>query len=56
MTAHRCIHHDHDPKAIARDKSYRRVLWIALAINAAMFRVEISAGLACQSNANRAFV
>ena len=33
----------------AVDPRYRRVLWIALAINAAMFLVEIAAGLHAQS-------
>lgn len=32
-----------------RDASYRRVLWLVLAINAAMFAVEIGAGLAAGS-------
>jgi Co/Zn/Cd efflux system component len=42
MSAH-CCHHDH--RATAPDARYRRVLWIALAINVAMFLVEIVAGL-----------
>src|SRR3546814_18403116 len=33
------------------DRAWRRVLWIALAINAAMFAVEIAAGVAAQSAA-----
>jgi Co/Zn/Cd efflux system component len=33
----------------ARDKAWRRVLWLALAINASMFAVEIAAGVAAQS-------
>ena len=38
------------PKDIHRgDKGYRRVLWVVLAINAAMFAVEVSAGLAAGS-------
>ena len=50
MGAH-CCHHDHheqlpDPQAEARQ---RRVLWAALVINAAMFVVEIGAGLAAGS-------
>lgn len=32
-----------------RDKAWRRVLWIALAINAGMFAVEIMAGVAAHS-------
>lgn len=34
---------------MARDKAYRRILWIALAINAGMFLFEIIAGLAAGS-------
>src|SRR2546428_380324 len=43
-----CCHHcDDDPH---RDNAaYRRVLWVVLAINAAMFAVEIGAGLAAGS-------
>src|SRR5215212_79859 len=37
------------PQDRARDVAYRRVLWIVLAINAAMFVVEIGAGLAAGS-------
>jgi Co/Zn/Cd efflux system component len=37
------------PQDRARDVAYRRVLWIVLAINAAMFLVEIIAGLAAGS-------
>src|SRR3546814_3863214 len=36
------------------DRAWRRVLWIALAINAAMFAVEIAAGVAAQSAALKA--
>jgi Co/Zn/Cd efflux system component len=43
----RCSHcHESDR---AQDASYRRVLWLVLAINAAMFAVEIGAGLAAGS-------
>ena len=42
MSAH-CCHHDH--KTVSTDTRYRRVLWVALAINVAMFLVEIVAGL-----------
>lgn len=48
MSAH-CCSHDHghwDPRGDAR---YRRVLWAVLAINAAMFLVEIAAGLTAGS-------
>jgi Co/Zn/Cd efflux system component len=40
-----CDHH----AELGRDTGYRRVLWIVLAINAAMFLVEIGAGLAAGS-------
>src|SRR2546428_10307107 len=48
-----CCHHcDDDPH---RDNAaYRRVLWVVLAINAAMFAVEIGAGLAAGSAALQA--
>jgi Co/Zn/Cd efflux system component len=42
MSAHCCHSHSTEPQS---DGRYRRVLWIALAINAAMFLVEIVAGL-----------
>jgi Co/Zn/Cd efflux system component len=46
MSAHCCCHrHDHG----AASPVYRRILWIALAVNLAMFAVEIGAGLAAQS-------
>jgi len=44
MSAHCCP--ALDPAA---DPRYRRILWIALAVNAAMFLVEIAAGLQSQS-------
>ena len=48
-----CGHHDEtDPHRA--DPGYRRVLWIVLAINAAMFAVEIGAGLAAGSAALQA--
>jgi Co/Zn/Cd efflux system component len=37
------------PASAKRDGAYRRVLWAALAINAAMFLVEVGAGLAAGS-------
>jgi Co/Zn/Cd efflux system component len=46
MSAH-CCGHGHDNGAAS--PAYRRVLWIALAVNFAMFGVEIGAGLAAQS-------
>jgi Co/Zn/Cd efflux system component len=48
MSAH-CCHHDHPARDTARDTSYRRVLWVALAINVAMFVLEIGAGVAAGS-------
>jgi Co/Zn/Cd efflux system component len=38
-----CCHHQHQPPA--RDDGFRRVLWIALAVNAGMFLVEGVSGL-----------
>ena len=46
MSAH-CCGHDHDHGAAS--PTYRRILWIALAVNLAMFAIEIGAGLAAQS-------
>ena len=46
MSAH-CCGHDHGHEAAS--PVYRRVLWIALSVNLAMFAVEIGAGLAAQS-------
>ncbi len=40
--------HDHGAAA-ATSPAYRRILWIALAVNLAMFLVEIGAGVAAQS-------
>lgn len=47
MSAH--CHSDACSKAQAVDPSYRRILWIALALNLAMFIVELAAGLASGS-------
>jgi Co/Zn/Cd efflux system component len=46
-----CCHHDHERHADPHrgDTAYRRVLWAVLAINAAMFVVEIAAGVAAGS-------
>ncbi len=43
MGAHCCNHET--PEAALRSKRYRRILWIALLVNLAMFAVEIGAGL-----------
>jgi len=50
MSAKCCAHgHHRNPQDPERDARYRRVLWMVLAINAAMFLVEIVAGLAAGS-------
>jgi Co/Zn/Cd efflux system component len=55
MSAHCCGHHHEDPGANPlQPAAYRRVLWWVLAINAAMFSVEIGAGLAAGSAALQA--
>lgn len=41
MGAH-CCNHDQD---ISRSRRYRKILWVALVVNFAMFAVEIGAGL-----------
>ncbi|MDG9922248.1 MULTISPECIES: cation diffusion facilitator family transporter [unclassified Pseudomonas] len=43
MGAHCCNHES--PETALRSKRYRRILWIALAVNLLMFAVEIGAGL-----------
>ena len=52
MSAH-CNHHDHGHGATdaarAAHPRWRRALWIALAVNATMFAVELGAGLASGS-------
>jgi Co/Zn/Cd efflux system component len=45
MSAHCCAHDTPKAESIAHLARYRRILWIALVINAAMFLVEIGAGL-----------
>ncbi|MCV0438719.1 MAG: cation transporter [Hydrogenophaga sp.] len=44
MSAHCCNHDTPDATGIANLKRYRRILWIALWVNATMFVVEIAAG------------
>ncbi|VTU23017.1 cation transporter [Variovorax sp. RA8] len=45
MSANCCEHdHDHEHLSAADTPRYRRVLWVALALNALMFAVEIGAG------------
>ncbi|UYN96365.1 MAG: cation transporter [Enhydrobacter sp.] len=43
-----CHNHDHG-EAASTSPAYRRILWIALVVNLAMFAVEIGAGIAAQS-------
>src|SRR6267378_2066966 len=49
MSAHCCDHAYERGAAAASSPAYRRVLWVALTVNLAMFFVEIGAGLAAQS-------
>jgi Co/Zn/Cd efflux system component len=44
-----CCDHHHSPDPGGGNAGYRRVLWAVLAINAAMFVVEIAAGVAAGS-------
>lgn len=49
MSAH-CCHHDHEPDPHRETPhGYRKVLWIALFINAAMFAVEVVSGIRADS-------
>ncbi|MCW5634201.1 MAG: cation transporter [Rubrivivax sp.] len=45
MSAHCCDHENPAAGRVADLPRYRRVLWIALAVNAAMFLVEVAAGV-----------
>lgn len=49
MSAHCCDHGHERAEEAARSPVYRRILWVALAVNLAMFVVEVGAGLAAQS-------
>jgi len=49
MSAHCCEHETPAASQIVNLARYRQVLWIALIINAAMFLVEITAGIASDS-------
>ncbi|TAJ82518.1 cation transporter [Reyranella sp.] len=49
MSAHCCDHGHEHASAAAASPIYRRILWVALAVNLTMFVVEIGAGLAAQS-------
>lgn len=48
MSAH-CHHHHDAPPGSASDPRYRRILWVALIVNAAMFLIEIASGLSSGS-------
>ena len=50
MSAHCCDHGHENANAAAASPVYRRILWVALAVNLAMFAVEIGAGLAARSS------
>ena len=49
MSAHCCDHGHEHASAAAASPVYRRILWVALVVNLAMFVVEIGAGIAAQS-------
>jgi len=49
MSAHCCEHGTPPPHQITNLARYRKVLWIALGVNLAMFLVEIAAGIASGS-------
>ncbi len=49
MSTHCCDHGHEHANAAANSPAYKRILWIALAVNLAMFVVEIGAGLAASS-------
>jgi Co/Zn/Cd efflux system component len=49
MSAHCCEHENPAPGQIADLARYRRILWVALLVNAAMFLVELGAGFASGS-------
>ncbi len=43
--SHACCSHDHAPASRATSPRYRRVLWLALIVNGAMFVAELAGGL-----------
>jgi Co/Zn/Cd efflux system component len=47
-------HHDHEAAFDGMEPAYRRVLWIVIAINAAMFVMEVAAGSLAGSQALKA--
>lgn len=44
MSAHHDHSHNHGSPDAASDPKYRKILWFALAVNAAMFAIELGAG------------
>ena len=44
MSAHHNHTHDHSSPDSAQDPKYRKILWFALIVNAAMFAIELGAG------------
>ena len=47
-----CCDHDCGTPPASDDRVYRRILWVALTVNALMFAVEIVAGVAAGSSAS----
>jgi len=47
-------HHDHETAFDGMEPAYRRVLWIVISINAAMFGIEVAAGSLAGSQALKA--
>ena len=45
MSAHCCDHETPKVETIVNLPHYRKILWIALIVNAAMFLIEIGAGV-----------
>jgi Co/Zn/Cd efflux system component len=45
MSAHCCEHDTPAPQTVIDLPRYRRVLWVALVVNAAMFAIEIIGGI-----------
>jgi Co/Zn/Cd efflux system component len=49
MSAHHDHSHDHGSHGAAQDPKYRKILWFALIVNAAMFFIESAAGFKSDS-------
>lgn len=45
MSAHCCDHNAPKPETIVNLPRYRKILWVALLVNTAMFLIEIGAGV-----------